>query len=329
MSKAWSEKNKLAERPGLQGEGRDLRLAQRQRHRPLHLKSWEPDKRIVFAANKDWWDKPEGNVTDVIYTPIKSDETRVSALLSGEVDLVTDLPTQDVARLRNDAEAQDPRRRRGAHHLHRHGPAQRRAPVLERQGQEPVQGHARAEGAEHGGRPRGDQARSPCAACRCRRASWSRRACTATPTELDKPPEVRRRRREEAARRGRLPERLRVHARLPEQPLRQRREDLPGAGRRCGREIGLKVQAQRDAVRQLHPEDPELRHERLHARLGRGRPSTRCYTLQSLVRTKTTGADGSFNLGRISDPKLDNIDRRDQDRDRPGEARRAAAGSPG
>src|SRR5258706_517357 len=30
------------------------------------------------------------------------------------------------------------------------------------------------------------------------------------------------------------------------------------------------------------------------------------HTLQSLVRTKTTGADGSFNLGRISDPKLDN-----------------------
>ena len=30
------------------------------------------------------------------------------------------------------------------------------------------------------------------------------------------------------------------------------------------------------------------------------------YTLQSLVRTKTTGADGSFNLGRISNLKLDN-----------------------
>ena len=30
------------------------------------------------------------------------------------------------------------------------------------------------------------------------------------------------------------------------------------------------------------------------------------YMLQSLVRTKTTGADGSFNLGRISDSKLDN-----------------------
>ena len=29
------------------------------------------------------------------------------------------------------------------------------------------------------------------------------------------------------------------------------------------------------------------------------------YTLQSLVRTKTTGADGSFNLGRVSDAKID------------------------
>ena len=31
------------------------------------------------------------------------------------------------------------------------------------------------------------------------------------------------------------------------------------------------------------------------------------YTLQSLVHTKTGGADGSFNSGRISDPKLDQI----------------------
>jgi peptide/nickel transport system substrate-binding protein len=29
------------------------------------------------------------------------------------------------------------------------------------------------------------------------------------------------------------------------------------------------------------------------------------YSLQSLVHTKTTGADGSFNQGRISDAKLD------------------------
>jgi len=31
------------------------------------------------------------------------------------------------------------------------------------------------------------------------------------------------------------------------------------------------------------------------------------YSLQSLVRTKTTGADGSFNLGRVSDPEIDRM----------------------
>jgi peptide/nickel transport system substrate-binding protein len=39
----------------------------------------------------------------VVYTPIKSRPTRVAALLSGDVDMLTDLPTQDVARLRGDA----------------------------------------------------------------------------------------------------------------------------------------------------------------------------------------------------------------------------------
>ena len=66
------------------------------------IKSWEPDKQIVMSANANWWDKREGNVTEVIYTPIKSEATRVAALLSGDVDLVTDVPLQDMARLRQD-----------------------------------------------------------------------------------------------------------------------------------------------------------------------------------------------------------------------------------
>jgi peptide/nickel transport system substrate-binding protein len=56
------------------------------------------------VQNPDWWDaKNASNVKQVVYTPIKSDQTRVAGLLSGEVDLVTDLPTQDVARLKTDA----------------------------------------------------------------------------------------------------------------------------------------------------------------------------------------------------------------------------------
>jgi peptide/nickel transport system substrate-binding protein len=56
----------------------------------------------VFAAYKDWWGKLDGNVTEVIYTPIKADATRVSALISGDVDMVTDMPVQDVERVRKD-----------------------------------------------------------------------------------------------------------------------------------------------------------------------------------------------------------------------------------
>ena len=37
-----------------------------------------------------------------MYNPVKSDATRVSALLAGDVDLVTDLPVQDVERLRKE-----------------------------------------------------------------------------------------------------------------------------------------------------------------------------------------------------------------------------------
>ena len=234
MSKAWSEKNRSQNMQDYAKKEETYASRNTNGTGPYIIKGWEPDKQHrLRRSNKDWWGKLDGNVTDVIYTPIKSDATRVSALLSGDVDLVTDLPTQDVERLRKEADAQGPRRPRGAHHLHRHGPAQRRAQVLERQGQEPVQGRARAQGAQPGGRPRGDQARDHARpvdpgrhhdrAGRARLLQGHRRRAEIRPGGG-----------EEAARRGGLPERLRVHARLPEQPLRQRREDLPGAGRRCG-----------------------------------------------------------------------------------------------
>jgi len=102
MSRAWADKTKSQNVQNY----KDKEETHASRHvngtGAYLIKSWEPDKRIVLAANANWWDKREGNATEVIYTPIKADATRVSALLSGDVDLVTDLPTQDVARLRQD-----------------------------------------------------------------------------------------------------------------------------------------------------------------------------------------------------------------------------------
>ncbi|HEX9433771.1 MAG TPA: ABC transporter substrate-binding protein [Burkholderiales bacterium] len=103
MSKSWSEKNRSQNIQDYKAKEETYASRNTNGTGPYLIKGWEPDKRIVFALNKDWWGKLDGNVTDVVYTPIKSDATRVSALLSGDVDLVTDLPTQDVERLRKDA----------------------------------------------------------------------------------------------------------------------------------------------------------------------------------------------------------------------------------
>ena len=47
----------------------------------------------------NWWGPKDHNLTEVVYTPIQSDATRVAALLSGEVDMVYPVPQQDAARI--------------------------------------------------------------------------------------------------------------------------------------------------------------------------------------------------------------------------------------
>jgi peptide/nickel transport system substrate-binding protein len=64
------------------------------------LKLREPDVRTVFVANSNWWGKRDGDVDEMVYTPIKQDSTRVAALVTGEVDLILDPPVQDIARLK-------------------------------------------------------------------------------------------------------------------------------------------------------------------------------------------------------------------------------------
>jgi peptide/nickel transport system substrate-binding protein len=102
MSRGWSAKNKSENVQDYKAKEDTYASRNTNGTGPYVLKSWEPDKRIVMQANTAWWDKLSGNATEVIYTPIKSDATRVAALLAGDVDLLTDLPTQDVARLSKD-----------------------------------------------------------------------------------------------------------------------------------------------------------------------------------------------------------------------------------
>ncbi len=101
MSKSWSVKNKSEKIQDYKAKEITFASTNTNGTGPYIIKEWAPDQRVVLTANKSWWDKLQGNVTDIIYTPIKSDPTRIAALLAGNVDAVTDLPTQDVARLRS------------------------------------------------------------------------------------------------------------------------------------------------------------------------------------------------------------------------------------
>lgn len=103
MSKAWAEKNNTANAQDYKAKEENFASRNVMGTGPYKITGWQPDQRITMTINKDWWSKHDGNVTEVVYTPIKSDATRVAALLSGDVDMLTDLPTQDVARLRADS----------------------------------------------------------------------------------------------------------------------------------------------------------------------------------------------------------------------------------
>ena len=58
------------------------------------------DVRTVFVRNCNYWGKVDGNVDEVIFTPIGNDATRVAALLSGEIDVMEPVPVQDVERIK-------------------------------------------------------------------------------------------------------------------------------------------------------------------------------------------------------------------------------------
>ncbi|RCW47787.1 MULTISPECIES: ABC transporter substrate-binding protein [unclassified Halanaerobium] len=66
---------------------------------PYMVESWEKDEEMVLTFFEDYWrEKPE--VDRVILRPITNPATRVAALLSGEVDILIDLPVQDVENIK-------------------------------------------------------------------------------------------------------------------------------------------------------------------------------------------------------------------------------------
>ncbi len=104
MSKAWAEKNNSTAPKDIKTQDENFAHRNAMGTGPFVLKEWAQDQKMVLTRHPNWWGKgsTETNVTEVVYTPVKATATRMAALLSGEVDFVLDPSPQDLPRLRQD-----------------------------------------------------------------------------------------------------------------------------------------------------------------------------------------------------------------------------------
>ncbi len=101
MDLGWAEKNKSVEPKDIKTKDENFAHRNANGTGPFMFKSWEQDVKLVLVKNPAWWGKAETNLTEIVYTPIKAEATRVAALLSGEVDMVLDPSPADLVKLRS------------------------------------------------------------------------------------------------------------------------------------------------------------------------------------------------------------------------------------
>lgn len=106
MDKEWAEANNATTPSSVKGATENYASQNANGTGAFKVKSRTQDVKTVLVPNPDWWGKKEHNLTEVVFTPIKSDPTRVAALLSGRLDMIYPVPLQDVDRIKgqNDLE---------------------------------------------------------------------------------------------------------------------------------------------------------------------------------------------------------------------------------
>ena len=100
MSKAWCEKHKVTKPLDYKNKEETHASMHANGTGPYVLASRAPSIKTTYKRNPAWWNQHEGNLQDIVYTPIGNDATRLAALISGELDFVHDPAPRDIARLR-------------------------------------------------------------------------------------------------------------------------------------------------------------------------------------------------------------------------------------
>jgi peptide/nickel transport system substrate-binding protein len=104
MSKAWCEKHATL-KPQDFKTGEETYASRNANGTGAYiLVKREPEVVTVLRKNPNWWGiadkRVDGNIEEIVYRPIKSDVTRMAALVSGEIDLVLDPLLNDIPRLK-------------------------------------------------------------------------------------------------------------------------------------------------------------------------------------------------------------------------------------
>ncbi len=106
MSKKWCEQHNAVETQDFTNQKEAFTSRNANGTGPFILVSREPDVKSTFKKNPNWWGikagRFDGNVDEIVYQPIKQDNTRISALISGDLDFVLDPPPQDLDKLKQE-----------------------------------------------------------------------------------------------------------------------------------------------------------------------------------------------------------------------------------
>ena len=289
---------------------------------PYILVSREPDVKSVFKKNPNWWGLKEqgyfdGNVDEIVYTPIKNDGTRMAALLSGELDFVLDPPVQDIDKLKQDKNIKVYEGRENR--IIFLGMDQARDELLYSnvKGKNPfkdkrvrqafyqaIDVNAINKAVMRGlSVPTGDQPAQP------RQAPASRsRWTSAIPYDVAA--------REEAARRGGLPERLRGARSTARTTATSTTRRSASRWPACSSKIGVTVKVNAIPRAQYFPKAQKL--DISFYMLGWGGATTDAiFTLQPVLHSRNDKGDGDYNWGNYKDAEVRRADRRRQGRHRP------------
>lgn len=104
MSKTWCMKNNSAAPQNYKDNEDTVASRNTNGTGPFMVVSRQPDVKTILKENPEWWNRASaerGNVTQVVWQPIKAPGTRSAALISGEVDVMLDPPVQDRDRMKS------------------------------------------------------------------------------------------------------------------------------------------------------------------------------------------------------------------------------------